>query len=339
MLMNKIKLGLVGCGSWAQETHLPYLIRQPRVELAAIVDITAEQRKSELTTKYAPGLVTTDVGRLLSDHAIDAVVISTPHVSHFEIAAQAVKRGVHVHVDKPICSNVNQIDSLLNYAQETGALVSTHTQRKYMPGQSQLRWYLRSHFSELYHVFGSMWQPQFEDFAGSWRADRTLAGGGILMDSGYHLVDTILSLFESTTTTDIQNISAVAHNGNGTSDAFATLVFKVCKTVVQVNAFRGTPKALKKEEYQVLGDGGHIGLSYTAGTRHKSCSLLYLSNDGRAQESQNVPVTSAFRFHPLQLFIEAVSGNCESRELIRHNVLIARSTLFTLESAYGQLGI
>ncbi len=331
--MNRLKVGIVGCGSWAQETHLPYLLSQRDVELVGIVD-TAVTRRAELTRKYTPRLPVKSVSELLDRGPINALIVSTPHATHFDIARAVLTKGVHVHVDKPLCSTVAQIDELIRCAAEARLVLSTHTQRKYMPGQSWLKWCLRTHFSEVYHVSGSLWQPVFNDYPGSWRADNSLAAGGILMDSGYHVVDTILSILAPRTTAQLYDVAALAHKANKPNDAFTTLVFRVASTVVQVNAFRGTPRVLKKEEYQVLGDAGHVGLLYTGGGVRKTCQTLFMSTDGRRHESEDLPITSSYNFHPLHLFLQAVRGDVDSRELVCENVEIARMTIHILEQAY-----
>jgi predicted dehydrogenase len=263
------------------------------------------------------------------------MIISTPHATHFEIAESLVTRGVHVHIDKPLCSTLTQVDELIVRADACHVFLSTHTQRKYMPGQSQLKSYLQKYFSELYHVSGSIWQPLFDDYAGSWRADRTLAAGGILMDSGYHVVDTIVSLLGSGST-QIRDIAALAHSANNRNDSFVTLVFRMGRTVVQVNAFRGTPKALKKEEYQVLGDGGHIALKYTGSGREKTCQTVFWAADGRTRETEDLTLTSSYTFHPLQLFLDALRGNHVARTVMQDNIAVARTTLFILHEAYSR---
>jgi predicted dehydrogenase len=332
--MKRIKLAIVGCGSWAQETHLPYLLAQPFVDIVGIVDITADTNRQELAKRYSPSLLVSSLDDLLAKTAIDCAVISTPHATHFEIATQAVKRGVHVHVDKPLCSTVAEVKQLLRLAKEKQIIISTHTQRKYMVGIAQMRGLLQSKFTEVYHVSASLWQPVFEDFIGSWRSNKVLAAGGILMDSGYHLVDSILFLLSVRASKQVSNISALAHYANHPNDAFATLLFRANKSVVQINAFRGAPKTIKKEEYHVFGDGGYIKMSFGSNLS-KKCRVSFWDSTGNSFSSKLLYVNPSYRVEPLKTFLNALMGNPEAKEIVRENVNLAMLSLGVLENAYA----
>jgi predicted dehydrogenase len=61
---------------------------------------------------------------------VDALLISSPTQSHFPIAVQALKRGKHVFIEKPVCLNVEESKKLLLYAQEAGVVVQVgHVER------------------------------------------------------------------------------------------------------------------------------------------------------------------------------------------------------------------
>jgi|HubBroStandDraft_5_1064220.scaffolds.fasta_scaffold41894_3 predicted dehydrogenase len=302
-IVEKIRFALVGGGMWAQEAHIPFLINNPSTELIGIVD-TEPSRVQGLTDRFSVPFSAPTLADLLSKTEIDAVVISTPHASHFEIAHAALKQGIHVHVDKPICNKVMDVNALIELAKRAGVVLSTHAQRKYMPGQSRLKWYVENHFGALYHISGSLWQPIFADYATSWRADHKLAAGGILMDSGYHVIDTLFSILGPKSLASIGRVSMAASNADKASDAFATLIFAIDQTVVQVTAFRGTPRTLKKEQYEVLGDGGYVGLLYTGSGSGKQCQLTFAGFGGTKPDSERLSMVSSYNLHPLHLFVE-----------------------------------
>ncbi len=83
----------------------------------------AAQVETELGVKAYPGL-----GSLLRD--VDAVTIVVPTPAHFEVAKQALERGKHVFIEKPITATLDEADELLSIARNTGAIIQTgHVER------------------------------------------------------------------------------------------------------------------------------------------------------------------------------------------------------------------
>ena len=109
-----IGIGVIGYGYWG-----PNLVRNftdtPGAKVVAVSDLRLE-RLAKLQCRY-PGIkTTTDHRELLNDSSIDAVVIATPVSTHFELAMEALHRGKHVLVEKPLAGSVEQGERLLEQA-------------------------------------------------------------------------------------------------------------------------------------------------------------------------------------------------------------------------------
>lgn len=99
-----IGIGIVGYGYWG-----PNLARNfqgnPESRVVAIADLNPE--RLEVAKAGFPHVTAyKDYMALVSDKSVDAVVVSTPVSSHFEIAMAAMKAGKHVLVEKPIAESV-----------------------------------------------------------------------------------------------------------------------------------------------------------------------------------------------------------------------------------------
>ena len=99
--MNKINVGLIGCGSFAKGVHIPLLKGNSKYKIQAVMDI------DENTAKEAAAITeavywSTDLERLLKDPEIDAIFIVTRHDSHAEISIKAANAGKHVMCEKPM---------------------------------------------------------------------------------------------------------------------------------------------------------------------------------------------------------------------------------------------
>ena len=111
-----IKVGVIGYGYWG-----PNLVRNfmeaPGSTVVSVCDLQAERLRL-LKVRYPTIKTLTSACDLLSDPAIDAIVVATPVSSHFELAMAALKAGKHVLVEKPLAANSEQATQLIDEAEK-----------------------------------------------------------------------------------------------------------------------------------------------------------------------------------------------------------------------------
>lgn len=73
------------------------------------------------------------------DSEIDAVIVSTPDHAHFSIAMEAVKRGKHVYVQKPLCNTISEVRALHTAAKEAGVVTQMGNQGRTREGQRMVK--------------------------------------------------------------------------------------------------------------------------------------------------------------------------------------------------------
>ena len=88
----------------------------------AVSDLRPE-RLAKLQCRYPALKTTTDHRELLNDSRIDAIVIATPVSTHFELAMEALHRGKHVLVEKPLAASIEQGERLLEQAARCNRLL------------------------------------------------------------------------------------------------------------------------------------------------------------------------------------------------------------------------
>src|SRR5205807_363825 len=95
--------------------------------LVAVSDLRRD-RLEQVGARY-PGVATTvDHRDLLRNPAVDAIVVATPVSTHYDLARQALEAGKHVLVEKPLASNVEECERLLQLAEDRGlTLMVDHT--------------------------------------------------------------------------------------------------------------------------------------------------------------------------------------------------------------------
>lgn len=122
--MNKIKTAVIGTG-YLGKYHVEKFAALPQSQLVAICDID-KTHSCELSEKYH--VVATDDYHTLSH--VDAVSIATPTPSHFEIARFFLERAVHVFIEKPITTSIDEADALINLAQKNNCILQVgHVER------------------------------------------------------------------------------------------------------------------------------------------------------------------------------------------------------------------
>ena len=113
MDMDRIKIGIVGCGYWG-----PNLIRNfsscPQTEVVAVCD--ASPARLEAIRRNFPHLLRVESLHKLLDLRLDAVAIATPVSTHCPLAERCLNAGLHVLVEKPLASTVAEARALLELA-------------------------------------------------------------------------------------------------------------------------------------------------------------------------------------------------------------------------------
>ena len=120
-----MKVGVVGAGGLGRH-HIRIFRDVPGAELVGFHDVDenrARQVSGELGVRALPSL-----DSLVE--AAEALTIVVPTPAHFAVAKQALERGRHLLIEKPITATLAEADELLAIAHRTGAIVQTgHVER------------------------------------------------------------------------------------------------------------------------------------------------------------------------------------------------------------------
>jgi predicted dehydrogenase len=124
--MTPVRVAAVGCGYWGPNA-IRNLDAVPGFQLCCVCDSDAE-RLRPVAARYPGARPTTDVDNLFDDASIDAVYISTPVSTHYQLVQRALDSGKHVLVEKPLATTVEQAEALAGLAAAKGlTLMVGHT--------------------------------------------------------------------------------------------------------------------------------------------------------------------------------------------------------------------
>jgi len=115
---GKIRIALIGAGSFARASHLPNIRALDRFyHLRAVVNRTGPSAKAA-GQQFSADYISTDPAEVLDDSKVDAVLIATRHHLHGSLALAALKAGKHVLVEKPLTLSRKELDELQGFYRE-----------------------------------------------------------------------------------------------------------------------------------------------------------------------------------------------------------------------------
>jgi Oxidoreductase family, NAD-binding Rossmann fold len=131
--MDRLRVGVIGCGLIAQVMHLPHLRElDDRFEIAALCDLS-RQVLDALGAYYGVTRRVTDWRELVALPDVDAVLVCTTG-SHAPQAIAAAEAGKHVLVEKPMCLTLREADAMIAAAERTGVTLMVAYMKRYDPG-------------------------------------------------------------------------------------------------------------------------------------------------------------------------------------------------------------
>jgi oxidoreductase len=195
-----IRVAMVGVGWAARNIWLPRLRANPAFEVTAMSDpdpaaLTAAVQDGALTSDPAAVRILSDLDELTPEVA-DLAVVAVPNHLHGVIAARLLTAGVPVFVEKPVCRDSAEADQLAKAEQTGGAVLLAGSAARYRADVLAL-YELVGKLGPLRHIELSWTRARGVPDSRGWFTSRRLAGGGALVDLGWHLLDTVWPLLGS----------------------------------------------------------------------------------------------------------------------------------------------
>jgi predicted dehydrogenase len=120
--MAKMKIGIIGCGTIANNAHIPAYLNNPDVEIKYFCDIIPEKAQAAVE-KYKCGIAVTDYHEIIADPEIEVVHNCTPHYLHKSDNERIIGAGKHVLCEKPLTTNSEDAVALLEKLKQNKSLV------------------------------------------------------------------------------------------------------------------------------------------------------------------------------------------------------------------------
>jgi len=229
--MDIIKVGFIGCGEFAQNMHIPLILKNSKYKIVGLMDINIDVAKKVCDIcqgKY----YTDDVEKIFNDGTIDLVFITTRHDSHAELSIRAAKAKKHIMCEKPMALNYEDCIKVVKAVKENNVKYTIGYNRGLAPLITKAKELLKSETKKImaYHRIQAPFPEEH------WIHIKDI-GGGRIIGEGCHIFDLFCRL------TDSRPISVYASGGTflnsdiiKTNDsANVTITFEdgsVCTTLI-----------------------------------------------------------------------------------------------------------
>jgi predicted dehydrogenase len=176
----------------------------PRAEVAALCDLEKDRMVDFAAELPGEPRLYTDYKEMCRDTEIDAVFVGTPNQFHVPVAMEAVRRGKHVLVTKPLADSETAARRLVKAAESAGVVNMMSLSTRFGPNCRYLGELARDgDFGELYYARARSIR---RSGIPAWNLGFIHKGGGAFRDMGVHVLDAawwLLGLPEPITVTGV----------------------------------------------------------------------------------------------------------------------------------------
>lgn len=192
---RKLKIGIIGTG-WIADAHIIEYKKMPDVEIVAGADLIPGKAEAFFKKNGVEGVrCYPDHKSMLDAEDLDAVSVCTYNRTHAECTIYALKKGVHVLLEKPMCVTIEEAVEICRAEKESGKILSIGFQPRMDPNMQMIKKIVESgELGRVYYIQtgGGRRHGIPTPFGTSFIQDDT-AGIGALADIGCYSLDMVLN--------------------------------------------------------------------------------------------------------------------------------------------------
>ena len=182
------RLAFIGCGAIVEHFHIP---AAKKLRLKPLVFIDPHVDRAQSMAKMFSAKVSTDYKEMME--SFDAAIVAVPHNLHSTICTDLLRNNKHVLVEKPMATTIAECYEMNKAAGENNYILAVGLFRRLFHSAQWVKSFLQSgQLGEIKHFEfreGAVysWPVSTDSF---WKKEK--AGGGVLMDTGAHTLDSLL---------------------------------------------------------------------------------------------------------------------------------------------------
>ncbi|MFO8051960.1 MAG: Gfo/Idh/MocA family oxidoreductase [Thermoplasmatota archaeon] len=182
--MDHIDIGFIGLGKHGKR-YLNHILNED----VSGINVGAVSKRTPFHDHLGHGIRThvDDNDSIFDDGSIDAIIVLTPTGTHSDLAIEAMENGKHVLVEKPMASTASDCRDMIDTANKNNVKLMVSQTLRYNP--TVLR--MKEIWKDLDDAKKISMEQHLEPPDRDWLYDPDLAGGGVLLNTGVHVFDTI----------------------------------------------------------------------------------------------------------------------------------------------------
>jgi UDP-N-acetylglucosamine 3-dehydrogenase len=183
-MTGSIKVGIIGYGGIGR-LHARALMNVPVMKLTAVAET-----RSALLDGLDPAIQRVSDYRDMLQMDIDAVIVCSPTSFHASTCLDALSCGKHVLVEKPMATTVEQGRSMCDRAREARRVLMVGMTHRFYPEMREAKHLVdEGAIGEVLMCSDTIIEPLGSQVLPGWYMDKAMAGGGVAMSDGIHLID------------------------------------------------------------------------------------------------------------------------------------------------------
>lgn len=190
-----LRTAVIGLG--IGRIHVEGYALSPHADLVALCD-SDPKRLQEFGLQYtvpAEGLFS-DYKTLFAEANLDLVSIVLPNSLHAQVAIDALEAGIHVVVEKPMAITESEAQRMIDVAQKMDKRLMVMYNRRYRADAIWMNQLIQQgDLGDIHHV-DVYWRRETGIPGWGWAGDKSVAGGGALIDLGVHVLDLALWMLD-----------------------------------------------------------------------------------------------------------------------------------------------
>ena len=332
--MDKVKIGVIGAGGIAN-FHAKYYKEMPNVEIISVADIVGEKAVNFAKSwNIPPKNIFTDYREMLDNVDLDAVIVATPHRYHAEPTIYALKRGIHVMVEKPMASNANEALEMYRAALASDKILMVGFQNRFdnqiIAAKKLVKNGVLGDFYYGETTLGGRRRgvPTAQTFY-----TKEMAGGGVLLDLGCYAIDNAMNIlgFPKVESVSGHAFTALCRNKDsiveGSWGAWNVSKFEVEDFITSKIVLENGGVLILKESWAMHCDtlGRPLFLGTKGGFKLNPLEVYRDEHGYMAAATLNIPSRDSWR-DKTGRFIEAITKNLPSpidpREIVYEQFII-----------------
>ena len=185
---DKANVGVIGAGNYASTMLMPFLKEEANlIGIATATGINAKDKAKKFGFNYA----TTDYQEMLSDPAINTVVIATRHNQHARMVIDSLDKGKNVYVEKPLAISKEELKGIVKSFSAQKLLLMVGYNRRYSASLKYLKKQLKKNIAySVYYQVNAGFIPMDKWY-------QSPEQGGRIIGEVSHFIDTIQYLLDA----------------------------------------------------------------------------------------------------------------------------------------------